>query len=204
MNLLIDLVPTEVEIDKKVYEINSDFRTSLLFEQLMLDDEVNDEFKWIQAIELYYPIIPENLEEAFNKIFWFYSCGKDEEKSSNSEVKNTSFKPIYDWDYDDEYIYSAFLEQFRIDLQEIEYLHWWKFKAMFKSLNSNVKFSEILKYRSVDLSKIQDKEERKFYKEMKDRFKLPQKINKAELEKKNEIEELLLKGKMISSEVLSQ
>lgn len=202
MNLLIDLVPTEVEIDKKVYEINSDFRTSLLFEQLMLDDEVNDEFKWIQAIELYYPIIPENLEEAFNKIFWFYSCGKDEEKSSNSEVKNTSFKPIYDWDYDDEYIYSAFLEQFRIDLQEIEYLHWWKFKAMFKSLNSNVKFSEILKYRSVDLSKIQDKEERKFYKEMKDRFKLPQKINKAELEKQNEIEELLLKGKMISPEML--
>ena len=54
MNLLIDLLPTTVDIEGIEYEINSDFRTSILFELLMQDVEIEDEEKIIQALQLYY------------------------------------------------------------------------------------------------------------------------------------------------------
>ena len=49
MNILIDVLPTSVEINDMEYELNSDFRTSILFELLMQNDEVNDEEKILKA-----------------------------------------------------------------------------------------------------------------------------------------------------------
>ena len=54
MNLLIDLVPETVTIDNEEYEINSDFRTSILFELLMQDKLLNDKEKIVNALSLYY------------------------------------------------------------------------------------------------------------------------------------------------------
>lgn len=204
MNLLIDLVPNEVEISGKMYEINSDFRTSILFEQLMLDEDIKEEYKFIQALQLYFPKLPAIglFEEAFKKIIWFYSCDKETEETKVKRGKNTSSKQIYDWDYDDEYIYAAFLDQYNIDLQEIEHLHWWKFKAMFKSLKETNKIVEIMKYRSINLSEIEDKKEKKFYKKMQETFALPNKVNKSEKEKLRAIEDALLKDGVLNLENL--
>ena len=46
------------------------------------------------------------------------------------------------------------MEQYKIDLNSIKYLHWWKFKALFNNLNENIQFSKIMSYRAMDLSKI--------------------------------------------------
>ena len=52
---------------------------------------------------------------------------------------------IDDYDeFDNDLIYSAFKDQYSIDLQEIEYLHWWKFKAMFDALKDDNKIVEIM------------------------------------------------------------
>ena len=72
------------------------------------------------------------------------------------------------------------MSQYRIDLQDVEHLHWWKFKALLEGLKDDNKLSKILEYRSVDLSKIQDKEQRKFYKEMQDKYSLD-KVNDEDL-----------------------
>ena len=61
MNILIDLVPTTIKIEDVEYEINSDFRTSILFELLMQDNYINEENKIIQALQLYYSVIPPNI-----------------------------------------------------------------------------------------------------------------------------------------------
>ncbi|MDZ5010585.1 hypothetical protein GNF77_17115, partial [Clostridium perfringens] len=45
MNILIDLLPNKVSIEENEYEINSDFRTSILFELLMQDDNLSEEDK---------------------------------------------------------------------------------------------------------------------------------------------------------------
>ena len=197
MNILIDLVPNTVEIDDEKYEINSDFRTSILFELLMQDDELSDEEKIATALELYYPNIPpyDKWNEAINKILWFYRGGKDIELSKGKGQGRSSIQ-IYSFNYDDDYIYAAFLDQYRIDLQDIEYLHWWKFKAMFKALKEDNEIVKIMGYRSMDLSKIKDKEQREHYKKLKKMYEIPK--NKNEIEKVNEIENILLNGGDIS------
>lgn len=197
MNLLIDLLPTTVNIEGIEYEINSDFRTSILFELLMQDVEIEDGEKTIQALELYYRECPHNIEEAVNKMLWFYSCSKERDLKSNRKTGSKA-EQIYDFDYDDEYIYSAFLDQYGIDLNDIEYLHWWKFKAMFKSLKEDNEIVKIMGYRAMDLSKIEDKKQKEHYRKLKQIYKIPQVISKNEKEKLDKINEILRTGGDIS------
>ncbi|GAE00959.1 protein gp15 [Clostridium botulinum B str. Osaka05] len=190
MNILIDLVPITVEIEGEDYEINSNFRTSVLFELLIQDKSISEENKVIQALQLYYPVIPSNINIAIDRMLWFYRCGKYIVPSKGTGKGKS--KQIYNFEYDDDYIYSAFLDQYGIDLQDIEYLHWWKFKAMFKSLKEGNEIVKIMGYRSMDLSKIKDKEEKKYYRKMQELYKIP--IDKDEKDKLEEINNILLNG----------
>ena len=171
MNILIDLLPSGVKIDGAEYEINSDFRTSVLFSLLMEDDSLNEEEKVLQALNLYYPVIPNNIGKAIEQIKWFYSCGKSDKPIGNKKRKTNS-KKVFDFEVDANYIYSAFMSQYNIDLQDIGQLHWWKFKALLEGLKEDNKLSKIIEYRSMDLSKIKDKEQRKFYKDMQKQYSL--------------------------------
>lgn len=195
MNILIDLLPTKVEIEGIEYEINSDFRTSMLFELLMMDDEIDDKNKIIQSLELFYQVLPSNIDLAIEKMLWFYRCGK-EIIVKKGTAKGKSSTNIYDFDYDDDYIYSAFLDQYGVDLQDIDYLHWWKFKAMFKSLKEDNEIVKIMSYRAMDLSNIKDKEQKKFYQEMKKLYEIP--LSKNEIDKINAIEDALMNNVDIS------
>lgn len=195
MNMLIDLLPTSVEVDNKEYEINSDFRTSALFEMMMSDEELDKEERIINALQLYYPIIPSNTNEAVKKIMWFYSCGKDNRKYKGTSSREA--EQIYNYEFDDGYIYSAFLSQYGIDLQDIEYLHWWKFKAMFKALKDDNMIVKIMGYRSLDLNTIKDKEQKAHYRRLKKIYELPK--SKTEIDKLNAIEEALMHGGNVES-----
>lgn len=195
MNLLIDIIPKTINIEGEDYEINSDFRTSILFELLMQDNTIVEEEKIFMALELYYPIIPKNIKEAIEQMLWFYRCGK-EVTSAKGNSKGSRITQIYSFEHDDDYIYAAFMDQYGIDLQDIEYLHWWKFKAMFKALKEGNEIVKIMGYRSMDLSQIKDKEQKAYYKKMKELYEIP--ISKDEREKLSEIEEALLNGKDIN------
>lgn len=201
MNLLIDIVPTNVEIDNKKYKINTDFRTSILFELLIQDNSLEQKEKLMKALKLYYPVVPKNIDEAIEKILWFYKCGKDfqfgDSKSNGSNRTNRELE--YSFEYDDEYIYAAFLDQYNIDLQDIDYLHWWKFRAMFKSLKEDNLIVKMMGYRSVNLSEITDKEQRKQIKKMKELYKLPKIVDKESEEYRLSIEDALLNGGDISN-----
>lgn len=194
MNLLIDLVPTTVKIEGEDYKINSDFRTSILFELLMQDSSIRKEEKIFIALELYYPEMPPNINDSVEQILWFYRCGKDIMESKGvGKGKSTQ---IYSFEHDDEYIYSAFLNQYGVDLQDIGYLHWWKFKAMFKALKEDNEIVKIMGYRAIDLSKIKDAEQKSYYRKMKEIYKVP--IAKDEEDKLKELNSILLNGGDVS------
>lgn len=194
MSMLVDLLPESVEIDGEEYQINTDFRISILFELLMQDDEVEDAEKTAQALKLYYPVIPDNKTEAVEKIIWFYRCGK--EYQSEAESGGSKAKQIYSFEYDDDYIYEAFLQQYDIDLQDIEGLHWWKFRAMFKGLSDSTEFVKIMGYRSISITSKMSKEQKQFYKKMQSIHALP--ISKKEREADKLLAEALVKGEDIT------
>lgn len=54
---------------------------------------------------------------------------------------------VIDYKLDADFIFSAFLEQYKIDLVDIEYLHWHKFLALLNGLSDSTRLREIMGYR---------------------------------------------------------
>lgn len=187
-NLILDKLPN---FTPNGFKIRTDFRESIKFELLMQNEKINETDKVKLALNLYFYDIDvkntEQLKKAINDILWFYKCGKEEyvEETSQKATKEHA-KRIYSYEFDAEYIFSAFMEQYKIDLNK-EYLHWWKFKSLFNSLNEEVLFSKIMSYRAIDLSKIKDKDMKKYYKKMKKIYALPD--LRSEEEKENDFAE---------------
>ena len=186
MNILIDLLPEHVEIDGKKYPINTDFRISILFELLMQDRSILDKEKVYMALDLYYPKIPHDLVQAVDKMLWFYRCGKDDEDDSvrnGSPAGSGRASMIYSFEHDAEYIYSAFLDQYGIDLQDIEHLHWWKFRALFKGLKDDNLICKIMGYRAIEITDDMSESEKKYYRKMKQIYALPDNRTQEEKER---------------------
>ena len=192
MNILIDKLPTSVVIDDIEYEINTDFRVGILFSIAMDDNNLSDEEKIETAIRLYYKVIPHDIEKAIEQILLFYNCNKESNNTDSSSSSNPT--KVFDYEVDANYIYSAFLTQYHIDLQDINYLHWFKFKALFDSLDDNLMLCKIIKFRSIDISKIKNKEEKEYYKKMKDTYAIKEDVSKEELEELQELGKYLLGG----------
>lgn len=169
MNLLVDKLPTDYEGLK----INTNFRSFILFELLMQDNKIKEKDKILISLKLFYEETPADIKKAMKGILWFYRCGEEEKKVGKSGGESRK-KHIYSYEYDAKYIYTAFYDQYNgLDLNEIEYLHWFKFRAMFEGLKSDNKICEIMSYRSIDLNKIKDKDERKKYRKLQREFALP-------------------------------
>lgn len=175
MNMIVNRLSDMLESRVGKIEFNTDFRISILFELLMQDDTVSEQNKIMQALRLYYPRLEQitNVNKAIEDVIWFYRCGKELANSNKKGKNGKQGKQIYSYEFDDEYIYCSFMQQYKIDLQDIKYLHWWKFKAMFDGLNENTKMAEIMSYRAMDISKIKDKEEKKRYKNLQEAYSLP-------------------------------
>lgn len=203
MNMLIDLIPKSVEVAGINLEINSNFRESILFELLMQDKEKPDEQKFEEALALYYPL--SSLKEikqrkietyAVEALLDFYVSGKKKSSAKPTEddeegKEEISYKPpIYSFEFDDQYIYSAFLDQYGIDLQDIEYLHWWKFKALFFGLSEDCLMSKIMGYRAMDVPQDMPESQKEFYRKMKKIYALPD--LRTEEEKEQAFSESLL------------
>ena len=141
MNILVDKLPTDYEGLK----INTNFRSFILFELLMQDREIEKEEKIALALNLFYERIPTDIKKAIDGIVWFYTRGKNVKQEENEEnKKNNKKKKIYSYEHDADLIYTAFLDQYRIDLNDVDYLHWFKFKAMFEGLKTENKICEIM------------------------------------------------------------
>lgn len=190
-NIILGKLPTKTPSKMK---IRTDFRESIKFELLMQDNSISDTDKIKLALNLYYyePEKIQDVKKAIKDILWFYKCGKEDKNvDSENEENNVSNKQkqIYSYEFDAEYIYSAFMEQYRIDLNKIKYLHWWKFKALLVSLNENILFSKIMGYRAMNINKIKDKDMKKHYKKMKKIYALPD--MRSEEEKENDFADAL-------------
>lgn len=163
VNILIDELPQTVIIDDEEYPISTNFRTFILYEMLLSDRSLTDRDKMEEMINLFFPEDrPERITKAvIEAIIDFYRCGKQEtrkQKAVKRTIKNK--KKVYDFEFDDAFIYSAFVSAYNIDLNEIDYLHWWKFKALFNGLPSDCEFVKIMGYRSAEPSEIKDNKER--------------------------------------------
>ena len=174
MNILVDELDAIVKEKIGNIKINTDFRISILFELLMQDNTVSKKEKILQSLQLYYPDLDKikDFDKAIQDMLWFYRCGKELADSKENNIVERN-KQIYSYEFDDDKIYSAFMEQYNIDLQDIKYLHWWKFKALFNALSENTQFVKIMGYRAMNVNEIKDKKMKKQYRKLQKMYALP-------------------------------
>ena len=147
-------LPHFVYLKKEKYFINTDYRIFVEFEKEIQDR--NDKEVIYDTLTSFYPdffkIIEKNLlNDAVDKFLWFYRCGKNEAeiKYEEKNYKNkNNCERVYDYEFDAELIWGAFYDR-GIDLSK-DYVHWWKFKALFKTLPEKCEFKKVVGYRSYD------------------------------------------------------
>lgn len=179
MSILTNDFPCYIEVSNKKCKINTDFKVWLKFADLMSNAERSPQ-DIVEIFKLIFYELPPNFNDAIIGMINFYS-GND--KGKKEDKNNTNTKIIFDFAYDADMIFSAFMQQYKIDLTNAE-MHWWKFKALFSGLSDETQFIKAVQYRGMDLSKIKDKEQKRFYKNMKKIYKLPDR--RSEEEKEND------------------
>ena len=174
--LLTGNLPTAFLIGGKEYKISSDFRIMLELEEIFSSDELTEAEKGEKALRLFYGCIPENVEEAVEKLCFFWQGGRNESpRKLRRQTAGEDFYhgPIYSFIHDAGLIYAAFLTQYGIDLCEAEGLHWWKFLALFEGLEEDRLMKEVMRCRAVEVKGDMPQAQKDYYNAMKQRYALP-------------------------------
>lgn len=189
MNMLVDGLPDSVEIGGESIRISTDFRTGILFEEAITDATLSDLEKIETTLHLYYPdsdVPIEHWKEAIERAAWFYRGGRDKTRNTGG---GESSEPCFSYEHDADYVYAAFLQTYGIDLTA-RFLHWWQFNALFKSLPEDTQIMKIIGYRTMKIPAKMPKEQKTFYRRMKEFYALPNEQTQIE----SDLTELLMKG----------
>ncbi len=162
INILYEKLPDAVEVSGNFYNISTDFRDWIAFFDMYENQEIDLKTKMVTSFKWFEDEIPTDIKEAYNSLINFASCKDIQYINSSGNSSELSAKaPVLSWLYDSTYILGAFLEIYNIDLIDIEYMHWWKFHALFEALPEETLVKKRMAYRSIQTSKIKDKERRK-------------------------------------------
>ena len=188
MNILTEQLPTAVEIDGITYELDTDFRTCLTIIMAFEDLELTDYEKQMVMLDLLYKEIPEDIKEACRLAVKFLDCGEDPESKG---LHDDGAGRLYSFQQDAKYIYSAIKQSHSVDLETIDYLHWWKFCYMFLDLREDCFFHRLVHLRRQKNLRKMTKEEKELYYRIQDIVDLPEVKTSEELKAANEFMKLL-------------
>lgn len=178
MSILTETLPDSVIVDGCDVKINTDFKVWLNFSEMLNSNKLRTE-DIVKIFTLIFPALPKTFNNGIEAILKFYSHSN--KKTYENKSESTSNKNLFNFDYDADLIFSAFMQQYKIDLTTVN-MHWWKFLALFGCLSEDTQFIKVIQYRGMDLNKIRDKEMLKHYKKMKQLYKLPDNRNEKQKE----------------------
>lgn len=171
-------LPRTITVEGTEIPINTDFRASIAFEELMQNPQLTDEALVSGVLDAYFdadvaPVISRicaagKSEALFRSIMDFYRCGDPARPAGEKNEKRA-----YSFSVDEKRIYAAFSEQYGIDLYSIDYLHWWKFSSMFSSLSDTTEIAKIMHIRTAEFEKGMTAKERAALRRAKRIYALP-------------------------------
>lgn len=174
--------PKYVEIDKKKYKINTDFRIAIECQEIALDDSIGD---FERALAIIYKLFGDdglddsnNYEKLLELAQKYLSCGKEVDSKTNEE-------PDMDFIQDMDYIEASFMSDYNIDLSNTE-MHWWKFYNLINGLSNSEMgnccvLNRIRNLRTFDTKDIKDQKELAKINEAKKQVALKKREVKKEL-----------------------
>ena len=167
MNILADGFPVCAEIGGQEYALNTDFRAGL---QIMLAQESREltrREKNLVMLRLLYKEVPPDIQKACEMAVFFLDCGEERGRDEQGPPAR-----LYSFGQDAKYIYSAIRQTHGIDLERVEYLHWWKFCYLFLDLNQDCFFQQMIHLRRQKQRCRLSREEREVYNRLYDILEL--------------------------------
>ncbi len=177
MNFFYEAFPDSVCVRGEEISIITDFREYIR----LLDMLKCEELTAMQKKELLSEYFLDEIlidEEAIAALTEFVLMDteekkKEEDPSEDQEEQDGSQKNLFSYEIDYPFILSGFLRDYGIDLETVDYLHWWKFRMLFDGLSEDTEIKQRIMYRGINLSDIKDKEERKRISRIQKRIQLP-------------------------------
>jgi len=163
MNILVDRLPTSLEVNGREYQIDADFRNCLKIILAFEDAELAGVEKSVVFFENLFIDKPEDVKAAFEQGSWFLNGGKPNTEEADGPR-------VFSWNKDANLIYAAFQQTHGIDLEAVEFMHWWKFMALFMDLGADTAFCSLAGLRRRIKTGKASKEERQMAREMGDAF----------------------------------
>jgi len=178
-NILLDDLPTSWN----GYPIDSDFQTGIQICQLLADADFTNTERAHGATRLLFPEEIPPVEESLNALEWFLN-----EFNHDNHGKETSNIKIMDWDIDQWRIYSAFLTQYGIDLNQ-ERMHWFTFMGLISCLEECA-FTRVMEIRKKKVISKMSQEEKLALKKAKQTYQIVQDKKEEAKEKEDQAVEM--------------
>ena len=181
MNLFYEKYPKVLKVHGEHYPIITDFREYIRLLDMLKCKELNDTQR-IMILKEYFLADISIDSEAIHALTGFVTMDmKEKERDPNSEEEEEGVeeqeeagkKNLFSYEIDYPYILSGFLRDYDIDLETVNYLHWWKFRMLFDGLSEDTEIKQRIMYRGINLSDIKDKEERKRISKIQRSIQLP-------------------------------
>lgn len=192
---MIGILPDSLMISGEKYSIRSDYRNVLQVFEAFSDPDLEDYEKWIVAVYLLFEDFycaddvedavqsGFDLKEAAEQIIWFISAGTPE--------KDKVPVPTYNWQQDEQIIFSAVNKVAGKETRQSDYMHWWTFLGYFNEVGEGT-FSFIVGIRDkLNKGKKLEKYEKEFYKNNRDLVDIKKPKSKEELKEEEEYQDLL-------------
>ena len=161
IDLMNKTLPNAIEVGGEVFAIHTDFRIWMqfcdCFEKWDKKGTLDISFLFVNELPIFHSI--SDYDSILNFAY---------PKSELPRVE-PSGERMLDYVLDADYIYSAFMQQYGIDLLDVD-MHWHKFKALLGGISEGTKLHEIMGYRSYTGEKIKTEEEKQAEEEFNDYF----------------------------------
>ena len=192
MNSLYEAFPTSIDVLGIEYPIVTDFREWIKFMEMAEDEEIPLEIKLQCMLQYFIGEVPRDMQAAVHALREFLLAnelfdsirqrlipqeGADSPQEDDTATSNHN--RAYDYSIDQGFVIQAFLETYHIDLLEIEYMHWWKFRLLFEHLPEESAIKKLIYYRTVNLNSISDANERKRIKKIRKQVAIKKKKRKV-------------------------
>ena len=169
------MYPTKMEANGHIYNINTDYRIALACLRAIDDDEITnlERYLAIEGLLLGYNVDNDDRDVLQNKIATYLRCGKEE---------NTPIEEI-DFDYlqDEQDVRTSIRQAYSMDLNKIDYLHWWEYNELISGLLPDSLINRIRETRNLDENDYKDPKDKERIRKQKEHVALKKKTKKVEL-----------------------
>lgn len=142
-----------IVIGGKRYDYSTDYRLFVEFSQCMLTGDIKRLIDFLNVNGL--PNEMESVEVISNLYFPCENLSETEKVKGGVKSSNSA---KFDFDILSDLIYSVFLEQYHIDLFDVCFLHFEKFRVLLACVKDKSRLKDVLMAWNCDLKKLSNKE----------------------------------------------